>query len=149
MIMNAMHDNSVDDFLVQIREIYKYIPLPLLSTICPPPSFLSTFLLLTNVRSRANLLYSSLQQFIPTLQCTPALGGYFLWAKLPPHSLPSSLLLSKSSGDISFQPGSKFSASFPPNFEDHVRLCFCFHEDEELVEGARRLGHLIESCAIK
>lgn len=135
MIMNAIGENLVDDFLVTLRGTYKYC-IYFLSSLNTNLQF---------VRKRANVLYSSLQQYIPTIQGDSPQGGYFLWLKLPTHSQTASHLLALNSQTVCFQPGSKFSVNSPPNFDHHVRLCFCFYEEEELVEGAKRLGQLVDA----
>lgn len=128
--MNAMHENLVDEYISKLKETYKYAPFRQLS-------------INNSFRNRAEALMSSLRQFSPIIEWIEPQGGYFLWAKL--NGMPSSKLLSIPDPGVTFQPGTRFSVNEPPNFENYLRLCFCFYDEEELKEAGQRLGKMLVS----
>lgn len=68
-------------------------------------------------------------------------GGYFFWLRLA-EALDAAALPARSAFyQVSFRPGVRFSSR--DGLRNYLRLSFAFYEEDDLVEGARRLGRLI------
>jgi len=69
-------------------------------------------------------------------------GGYFFWLRLAEEFDAANLLARAASYQVSFRPGVRFSSR--DGLRNYLRLSFAFYEEADLVEGARRLGKLID-----
>lgn len=72
------------------------------------------------------------------------IGGYFTWLRLP-HSLSADMLATrcKDKGSVIIAPGSVFEVpgdEGSPKFDEHVRLCWAWVDEDKLVEGVRVVG---------
>jgi 2-aminoadipate transaminase len=87
---------------------------------------------------RLATLDRALRTHCPTAEFVTPKGGYFLWLKLPNGWAAESVLETAKKHGVAFTPGSKTSTT--GKNADYARLSFAFYTDEELEEGARRLG---------
>jgi len=115
VLMNALHENWIDEHVASLKEQYK---------------------------NQLEVLSSSLRQFLPTAQWVDPLGGYFLWLNLRGINLKEVLALPNR--DVNFQIGTRFSVNSPKDFEDCMRLCFTGYSTDDLREGAERIGKLVD-----
>jgi DNA-binding transcriptional MocR family regulator len=68
-------------------------------------------------------------------------GGFFLWLQLPAGCDSAALLPAAERAGVAYVPGDRF---FPGGGgERYLRLAFSLLSEEELAEGARRLGNLL------
>ena len=93
-------------------------------------------------QDRILTLSQALHRHLPALSFTIPDGGYFIWAYLP-ETVDAALLLDKAKAyDVGFQPGIKFSNT--QGLQNYLRLSFAYYGEEELVEGVKRLAHVIK-----
>jgi DNA-binding transcriptional MocR family regulator len=80
---------------------------------------------------------------------TDIYGGYFLWLELPSNGPDAKLVAdrAKVEENLIVAPGTIFevfgdedAARFPRN----IRICFSWEEEEDVVEGVRRLGRVLQ-----
>lgn len=94
---------------------------------------------------RAEVLCRALRQNLPeTVSFQVPKGGYFIWLKFPPGVDTLALRKPARKHKVDFYPGSFFSSS--SGFESHMRLCFAFYEEEQLIQGVRRLARVLEQA---
>jgi DNA-binding transcriptional MocR family regulator len=99
------------------------------------------------------LMTAITQHLLPLGVSTPqanadVAGGYFVWLKLP-EPLTSEVITRKAldeqnvriPGGNGFQVQGDEESGF--SFQSHVRLCFSYETEENLVEGVERLAELI------
>jgi 2-aminoadipate transaminase len=89
--------------------------------------------------TRALALTNALHEHVPSARFSPPSGGYFCWVDLE-ASLDTESLLERAP-DLRFIPGRRCAVE--RELGSFVRLSFSFYEDQELVEGVRRLARLI------
>ncbi len=89
---------------------------------------------------KAKALSSALRTSCPSLTFDAPTGGMFLWARMGSEGGPGALELARQAltHDVSVVPGDPFFASDPET--DRLRLSFSQGSEEQLAEGARRLG---------
>jgi DNA-binding transcriptional MocR family regulator len=98
------------------------------------------------LRGRRDVLLAALARFLPAgCSWNPALGGYFVWVRLPEGLDASALLPEAVAAGVGYLPGARFfvdegGASF-------LRLSFSLLPPDALEEGARRLGSLLTQAA--
>lgn len=94
------------------------------------------------LRMRRDSLLEALARHLPS-GCTwnPALGGFFVWIRLPPHLHATALLPRAEALGVSYLPGERFFAE--TGGAHYLRLSFSLLPPAELAEGARRLGALL------
>jgi 2-aminoadipate transaminase len=94
------------------------------------------------LRSRRDTLLEALARYIPA-ECTwsPALGGFFIWIRLPGYMNAAALLTIAEQAGVSYLPGTRFFAE--AGGERCLRLSFSLLSPAELTTGARRLGKVI------
>ncbi|QDS77635.1 hypothetical protein FKW77_002670 [Venturia effusa] len=117
--------------------------------------------LLPTYHRRYHLLLSAIEQHLVPLGCAlpptakatsgeGVAGGYFMWLTLP-HGISAKDLATRSQaeenliiagGDLFEVPGDNKNEG--TRFDDCIRLCFTFEEEERLTEGVRRLGCVIQ-----
>ncbi len=93
-------------------------------------------------RSRRDALMAALARYLPT-GCrwqTPG-GGFFAWVQLPEGHNSAALLSAAEAAGVSYVPGSRFFVT--GNGARYVRLAFSLLAEEQLEEGIRRLGRLM------
>jgi len=88
--------------------------------------------------SRRDALAAALREHLPAgCSFDPPAGGFFIWLRLPPGVQGTDLLPLAESHGVGFAPGRRFCVDGDDN---HVRLGFSLFDEEQLAEGARRLG---------
>jgi 2-aminoadipate transaminase len=101
--------------------------------------------ILTDVyRAKCATLIRALKQFLPACVSwyVPA-GGYFVWVKIP--GLDTSVLLKQTLAEgVSYIPGKYFYLDQTEGAE-FLRLSFSYADENDIVEGIRRLGKLVDS----
>ncbi len=78
---------------------------------------------------------------------TGVFGGYFLWLKLP-GGLDAEMVAERAreEEELVVAPGKLFEVTrdeAAARFPGHVRLCFSWEEEENIVEGVERLGSVV------
>ena len=68
-------------------------------------------------------------------------GGYFFWLRLGDELDAADLLARAAPYQVSFRPGMRFSSR--DGLRNYLRLSFAFYAEDDLAEGAHRLGRLI------
>lgn len=94
----------------------------------------------TYKRRRDALLEALDEYFPPELTWTKPEGGFFLWVTLPDFLDTDKLLPVALERGVTFVPG---SGCFPDRQHNCLRLAFCYEKEDDLREGAKRLGALI------
>lgn len=89
---------------------------------------------------RAAALVGGLRTHAPTLEFQEPAGGYFVWARLPGADAAALRAGARRHG-VDFAPGAAFSTG--QAFAGHLRLSFSHYSQDELAEGARRLGEAV------
>jgi DNA-binding transcriptional MocR family regulator len=97
------------------------------------------------LRARRDALLTALARYLPA-DCTwnPALGGYFIWVRLPPALDAGALLPRAEAAGVAYLPGERFFVE--RGGANYLRLSFSLLGPEELTEGARRLGALLRAA---
>jgi DNA-binding transcriptional MocR family regulator len=97
------------------------------------------------LRARRDALLTALARYLPA-DCTwnPALGGYFVWVRLPPTLDAAELLPHAEEAGVAYLPGSRFFVE--RGGAHYLRLSFSLLPPDELAEGARRLGALLKGA---
>jgi 2-aminoadipate transaminase len=80
--------------------------------------------------------------FPPQASWTEPDGGLFIWATLPPYIDTSDLLAKALREDVAFVPGQ--AAYVDGRGRNSMRLNFSGSSDDEIREGIRRIGRVIE-----
>jgi 2-aminoadipate transaminase len=93
-------------------------------------------------RSRSAALVGAIREALPDATLAEPEGGYFVWLRLPGGLSATSLLSAADAAGITYQPGTRFDASdtIDPSW---LRLSFARYGEDDLVEGARRLGQVV------
>lgn len=93
-------------------------------------------------KSRRDALLEALEEYFPPeATWTHPEGGFFLWVTLPSYINTDHLLPIALDEGITFVPG---SGCYPDGTSNSLRLAFCYEAEENLREGARRLGEVID-----
>jgi len=94
-------------------------------------------------RSRRDAMIAALEEFFPegTSWTKPA-GGFFLWATLPEYLDSSEMLAEAIENKVSYVPGNAFYAD--GSGAHHMRLAFCYEDEEKITEAIKRLGKVIK-----
>lgn len=90
-------------------------------------------------KTRSEVLLAALNEQLPA-GCTIAKpqGGFFIWIELPEGMDCMELLAKAEAMGVSFLPGTRFHSD--GTGQRFIRLAFSMLEEEEMREGARRLG---------
>jgi DNA-binding transcriptional MocR family regulator len=100
----------------------------------------------TAYAARRDILLAALSRHLPR-GCTwsLALGGFFVWVRLPPDLDAAALLPAAEAAGVSYLPGARF---YPEGGGQHyLRLSFSLLPPDQLAEGAHRLGALLQKAA--
>jgi DNA-binding transcriptional MocR family regulator len=98
-------------------------------------------------RSRRDALLSGLAGALPAnCSFSRAGGGFFTWVQLPEGMDSTRLLPLAERAGVSYAPGARFYAD---GGERYLRLAFSLLPEDELREGARRLGAAIRDAQRK
>jgi 2-aminoadipate transaminase len=99
-------------------------------------------------RERRNAMLSSLDKYLPgEVRWTRPQGGLFLWVTLPERLNAGSLLQQALEMKVAFVPGTNFYADGTGH--NTMRLNFSYVRPELIVEGIKRLGHILEVALAK
>jgi 2-aminoadipate transaminase len=94
-------------------------------------------------RTRRDAMIEALgRYFPPQASWTEPDGGLFIWATLPPYIDTSDLLAKALRDDVAFVPGQ--AAYVDGRGRNSMRLNFSGSSEEELREGIRRIGRVVE-----
>jgi 2-aminoadipate transaminase len=88
-------------------------------------------------RHRLMLMDSALRQHLPEVTYILPRGGFFFWARLPTEIDASQLRKKAQALQADIRQGALFSSR--KGWKNYMRLCFVFHEENEIVEGIVRL----------
>lgn len=102
----------------------------------------------TAYRSRRDALLAALARHLPA-GCrwqTPG-GGFFAWVQLPEGYDSAALLPAAEAAGVSYVPGGRFFAA--RDGARYLRLAFSLLAEEELAEGSKRLGCLINQWYVQ
>ncbi|WP_455392465.1 aminotransferase-like domain-containing protein [[Eubacterium] cellulosolvens] len=92
---------------------------------------------------KRDLMLDSMKKHLPAeVRWTNPEGGLFLWVILPDYMDSKELLKKAVEKKVAFVPGNSFSTD--GNIRNTMRLNFSNASDENIVEGIRRLGEVIE-----
>jgi GntR family transcriptional regulator/MocR family aminotransferase len=96
-------------------------------------------------RQRRDRMLSAISRHLPAdVYTTPPQGGLFIWLHLPDDLSPSTLLPLGCKQGVAFAPGNKFIPDGHTQ-ENAMRLNFATQSPEEIEEGIKRLGHVINT----
>ena len=102
-------------------------------------------LLRASYRQRRDALLDALGRYMPaTCSWMRPGGGFFVWLRMPEGCDSAALLPVAEAAGVSYAPGGRFCIG--GGGERYARLGFSLLEPDELVEGARRLGRVLERC---
>ncbi len=93
-------------------------------------------------KRKHHAMVSALDRYAPAwLEWDAPNGGYFVWAKVPPHVSVKALLGRANTLGVDFFAG---SASFVDGNDDsHLRLCFALMSEDEIEQGIARLSEAL------
>ncbi len=99
---------------------------------------------LTDVyRERRDAMLAALAEHFPAeASWTRPEGGFFVWVTLPKHVDTGAVLAEAVENGVTFVPGDDFFAD--GRGSSSMRLAFCYAEPEQITEGIRRLGEVLE-----
>ena len=96
-------------------------------------------------RARRDLFCAALARYLPDgCQWQAPNGGFFVWVRLPEGMDAETLLPQAEAAGVSYVPGTHFCAG--GDGAGFVRLAFTLLSPEELEEGARRLGKVLQEA---
>jgi DNA-binding transcriptional MocR family regulator len=87
--------------------------------------------------ARVNLMDSILRQHIPEANYSIPRGGYFFWINFPREIDTTELRKKAKDYKVDFRQGVLFSSR--NGLKNYMRLCFVFHNEDEIEEGILRL----------
>ncbi|MEI6777385.1 MAG: PLP-dependent aminotransferase family protein [Chloroflexales bacterium] len=95
-----------------------------------------------SLRERRDAMLSALARYLPS-GCTwnPALGGFFVWIRLPTGIDSAAILPLAESTGVSYLPGDRFFAE--GGGHHYLRLSFSLLPPEQITEGVIRLGKVL------
>lgn len=96
-------------------------------------------------RERRDALLAALEQHLPEgCRWQAPAGGFFVWLQLPGDRDSTALLKDAEAAGVSYVPGSRFFVGRGKSSQ--LRLAFSLLREDELAEGARRLGRVIREA---
>ncbi len=98
-------------------------------------------------RNRVAVMDAALRQYLPDVEYTPPMGGYFFWIKLPGKLNATEFEQRAKLFHVGFRPGELFSCQ--GGFQDYLRLSYVFYESDELEQGVLRLKKCLEKMVEK
>lgn len=93
------------------------------------------------LQARRDALISALAIHCPDLRCGLPQGGLYLWARLPHDLVGREVEAAALAEGLSVRAGEAFLVHDGPS--RHIRLCYAAPGVDQIVEGARRLGHAV------
>jgi len=95
-------------------------------------------------RPKKDAMLQALEKYMPSqASWTAPEGGMFVWIYLPENYNADELFQKALDYKVAFVPGSKFYPSGSERFNE-IRLNFSYPTEEEIDEGIKRLGELLE-----
>ncbi len=95
-------------------------------------------------RERIQVMEDALRTHLPAdVHWEKPAGGFFFWLKLPDGMSATQLSAAADAHDIGFVPGPKCSNI--NGLDQYIRLSFAFYENDQIIEGCKRLGKLFHS----
>ena len=105
--------------------------------------------LISAYKTRAAALRDALaQEMPPGTRLTTPQGGFFLWAELPEGLDTQALFQQAIAAKVAYVPGGVFYSRSGAG-ANTMRLSFCAVEEAKLVEGAKRLGAVLNHALTK
>ncbi len=98
--------------------------------------------LVSAYHSRRDAMIAALKEHFPVdAEWTHPAGGFYVWVTLPSYFDTQAMLAAAVERRVAYVPGTAF---YPDGRgRDRMRLAFCYPTEERIVEGVRRLGHLL------
>jgi DNA-binding transcriptional MocR family regulator len=95
-------------------------------------------------RARRDALLDALMEYLPHgCTWTKPHGGFFVWVRLPEGTDAAALLPRAEAAGVSYVPGARFHLD--GRGANTLRLAFSLYAEDDLREGARRLGRALEA----
>jgi 2-aminoadipate transaminase len=94
-------------------------------------------------RSRVQVMDASLREHLPEAKYSLPQGGYFFWLRMPDDIDGTELRKKAQAFKVDLRQGALFSSR--NELKNYIRLCFVFHEADEIKEGIRRIRECLES----
>lgn len=93
-------------------------------------------------RPRVALMDSLLREHLPEATYSVPRGGYFFWVRLPEEIAAAQLRQKAQASKVDIRQGALFSSQ--NGLKNYMRLCFVFHEENEIKEGIVRLKRCLK-----
>ncbi|MDO4792360.1 MAG: PLP-dependent aminotransferase family protein [Buchananella hordeovulneris] len=94
-------------------------------------------------RSRRDALLTSLEEYLPETKWTVPAGGFYSWVKLPEGLDARAMLPRAITSLVAYVSGTAFYSDGQGS--DHIRLSYCYPNEETIREGVRRLAGVIKA----
>lgn len=94
-------------------------------------------------RERRDAMLESLAEYLPSSTWTVPDGGFYTWVTLPEGLDAHAMLPRAVTHRVAYVSGTAFYAD--GQGKDHMRLSFCYPTPENIREGVRRLGSVVEA----
>jgi DNA-binding transcriptional MocR family regulator len=112
-------------------------------------SFMHLGLLEANIQHLKKIYGNRIKVFCDELQIhlpcqavfTVPEGGYFVWVRFPDGMDTKSFRKFARAQNVDFHSGSLFSSK--KGLKNYMRLCFSFYDEQDLAQGAQRLGKVL------
>lgn len=92
---------------------------------------------------RWKAMEAALKKYLPQCEWTVPAGGFYTWVKLPEGIDSKAMLARAVDGLVAYVPGTAFY--YDGRGRDHLRLSFCYPDEETITEGVRRLGEVLRA----
>lgn len=94
-------------------------------------------------RERRDAMLSSLSEYLPGSTWTVPDGGFYTWVTLPEGLDAHAMLPRAVTHRVAYVSGTAFYSD--GQGRNHMRLSYCYPTPENIREGVRRLGTVIEA----
>ena len=95
-------------------------------------------------KQKRDIMLDSMEKYLPKgVSWTKPDGGLFIWVTLPKNMNSKNLLKNAIEQKVAFVPGQAFATD--NNISNTLRLNFSNASDENIVEGIKRLGRVINT----
>ncbi|WP_197739145.1 aminotransferase-like domain-containing protein [Athalassotoga saccharophila] len=96
-------------------------------------------------RSKKNKMLNALQKYVKVdgSKWTKPAGGLFIWLELPKKFDTMEMFEKAKKAGVAYIPGAAFYVDDRKSSE--MRLSFCLPSEDEIEEGIKRIGHLIDT----
>jgi DNA-binding transcriptional MocR family regulator len=95
-------------------------------------------------RARRDAMLGALREQLPTATWTVPDGGFYVWLTLPAGLDAGAMLPHALRERVAYVPGTGFYADGRGG-EQQLRLSYCYPSPERIVEGVRRLAHVVDA----